>query len=142
MPPRPTSDSDLIGTDGPADRLSVLLVREPLRGDVHGRIRSEVAGALVGVQQRVHFVPQVLVSAAGAAQKRRPFLARQFQRGVKQLADPLVLLGIHAWPLSSRKSHACARLQSRLTVPTDTSRTCATSSRLNPPKKRSSMTRL
>ena len=45
-------------------------------------------------------------------------------------------------PLSSRKSQACARLQSRLTVPTDTSSTCAVSSRLNPAKNRSSTTRL
>ena len=80
--------------------------------------------------------------------RRRPetpsgSLARQIQCRVIQLPDlartgPAFMRG----RVSSRNSQARARLQSRLTVATDTSSTCAASSRLSPPKKRSSTTRL
>ena len=72
--------------------------------------------------------------AAGLLEKRGAMLRRELECGVVQIAGSLISLGIHQAPpwVSSRYSQACARLQSRRTVPTDTLRTCATSLRLRP----------
>ena len=131
----------VVGADTSAQRRGLLLPRQPLGGHVHRRRGDEVTRSRVRDEQRFDFPPHVLVGAARLAQKRRALFGRQRQRRVEQLSDPLVLLGSHRCGPSSRKSHAWARLQSRRTVPTDISSTCAVSSRLMPPKKRSSMTR-
>src|SRR5262249_14474926 len=52
---------------------------------------------------------------------------------VEDLVDPAPTIGRHTG-LSFASSQARAALQSRLTVRTDTPRTCATSSSVSPPK--------
>jgi hypothetical protein len=46
-------------------------------------------------EQRLDFLPHVLAGGAGLAQEGRALFDRQFERGVEQLSDPLVLLGSH-----------------------------------------------
>ena len=136
---------DVIGPDAAAQRparLGVLLGRDQSCGDVHRRTGNEIAGLGMRAQQRVHLTAQFVVAGTGDVEEAGTLLERQIECRMIELPDALILFGGHDSPRSSRYSQARARLQSRRTVPTDTSSTCAVSSRLRPAKNRNSTTRL
>ena len=87
---------DLVGADGSAEIGGLRLARQPGREDARRRRGREVAGLVVCLEQRFHFLAQVLVDTAGGAQKRHAARCRQLQCRVKQLANLLVALGRHA----------------------------------------------
>jgi len=82
-----------------------------------------------------------IVAVAGLGEERRALVRRKLQDRVIELADSLITLRSHQpAPLNSRWSQALAKLQSRLTVPSETLSTSAVSLMLKPPKNRSSTT--
>src|SRR5262245_60383789 len=95
-------------------------------------------------QQRFNLASQLVIIAASSGQKLLASFRRKIKRGVIKLADEPVLFRRHQVGPSrfnSRNNHASARLQSRLTVPTETFSASAVSSLLSPAKKRNSITR-
>ena len=108
--------------------------RRPGRGCRRGR--QERPGVLVRAEQGFHFLQEADVFRAGGKEERAAALAIEIRRLVEDVRDALVTARCHRAPfrLSSRNSQARARLQSRRTVPTETFRASAVSSRLRPPK--------
>ena len=92
-------------------------------------------------EQRFYFSAQLFVARAGLSEERRTLVILKLKGRVIELANLLMTRRSHCLaPLNSRWSQALARLQSRLTVPSETLSTSAVSSMLKPPKKRSSTT--
>ena len=104
----------LIGADAPGHGSRFLLAREPSGGQVHRRYRRRSRPPARGRRAAIPLPVEAPRPCAGGAKETRAAFTRQLQRGVKELPDLLVLLGVHLPPPSSRKSQACARLQSRL----------------------------
>ena len=115
------------------------------------RRRFKEATAAVG-EQLVDFALERCVARAGVVQECGARGGRHRQRLEEQILNPLPSLTGHggsgpsprppcAGPeASSRRSHALATFQSRVTVSVEMSSAAAVSSTLNPPKKRISTT--
>src|SRR5262249_23195729 len=107
------------------------------RGDFDGGRLKEGSGVCVRGEQGFDFAAQIVVVAASLRKKAFALIAVEIERAVIDFLDlPPPLRVHHTPPLSSRKSHACARLHSRCTVRVETFNASAVSSRLSPPKKR------
>ncbi len=92
-------------------------------------------------EQRLDLAPQRQVVAAGRRDVRAARARVQLGGGVKDALDLSPAFGRHGAFVNSRRSHASAICQSRVTVLTETFSASAISSLLSPPKKRSSTTR-
>jgi hypothetical protein len=124
----------VVGADRPADPLAVLLDGQLAGGIGQRRVFHEAGGFVVGGQERLHLFTDGGPVAARRLEPRAPLRSGHLQGCVIQPFDLSILLGSHVRRLSSRYNQALARLQSRLTVATETSSTRAASSRLSPPK--------
>ena len=115
----------------------------PRRGRINDRRGDEAAGVAYG--QTAAIPPRAAApDLRWPPPRRMPRAAPARPRAPRERAPPTCRcrsgVTIDSLPLSSRNSHARARVQSRRTVPTETCSTSAVSSRLSPPKKRSSTT--
>src|SRR5688572_31455760 len=94
-------------------------------------------------QKTFDFGAKFVLAGARVIQECRALPGSAVEREVKHLLDPPPSIGVHdaAGP-SSAYSHAFASVHSRLTVAGEMPSTSAASSIVNPPKNRSSTTRL
>ena len=118
--------------DGEARRPGTREFVQPMRGQlVHDR-RSE---------QRQYFGTKRLIVGASRDDEVGAEGFGSRERVLDDLLDALPALGVQSVPASSRPSHRLSSIQSRFTVPEETSSTTAVSSMVMPPKKRHSTTR-
>src|SRR5262245_21370231 len=133
-----------IGAEAPAHERRGLLSAGHL-GDHPSHLPGDEALRLLArLQQRFDLAPQLVVIATSPRQEFRAGFGLKLHRGMVQLADPPVLFRCHlegSFRFNSRNNHASARLQSRRTVLRETLSASAVSSKLSPPKKRSSTPR-
>ena len=104
---------------------------------------EKVAGGLVCIDERLHFLQQRAVAAARFAQPRASNVARLVERFLEHDLESFELLGVHdevssisgdAAPSNARFSHARAIAHCRLTVAGETPTASAVSSTVSPPK--------
>ena len=65
------------------------------RGEIDRRSAEKAAGAVVCREQRANFVLQLLVAAAGAAQKDVALRCGTIQRRLQELIDVVPAFGVH-----------------------------------------------
>ena len=104
------------------------------------RLLNKSSCGLMRGEQSLNFSSHARVIAACGCEERRAFVHGALERAVEQLLHPRPLMFDHR--CNSAYNHAFASVHSRPTVAGEICITSAVSSIVNPPKKRSSTTRL